>query len=91
MTLEECKVVIGSGLGSRSENIEYTNKFGKGRKKAVISHIIDSYPSGTSFVSLGHYGEHVRQYINIASIKVEFVNVKNYRGKGSSLEGVIQC
>ena len=91
MTLEECKVVITcSGLGSRlGEYTEYTNKsLVRVGKKAVISHIIDSYPSGTSFViTLGHYGEHVRQYINIAhpELKVEFVNVKNYRGKGSSL------
>ena len=91
MTLEECKVVITcSGLGSRlGEYTEYTNKsLVRVGKKAVISHIIDSYPAYTNFViTLGHYGDHVKQYIDIAhpELKVEFVNVENYHGKGSSL------
>lgn len=91
MTSEECKVVITcSGLGSRlGEYTEYTNKsLVRVGNKAVISHIIDSYSKGTNFViTLGHYGDHVKQYINIAhpDLKVEFVNVENYCGKGSSL------
>jgi len=91
MTLEECKVVITcSGLGSRlGEYTEYTNKsLVRVGNKAVISHIIDSYPIDTKFViTLGHYGDHVKQYINIAhpTLKVEFINVENYHGEGSSL------
>ena len=89
--MEECKVVITcSGLGSRlGEYTEYTNKsLVRVGNKAVISHIIDNYPLGTNFViTLGHYGDHVKQYINIAhpEVKVEFVNVENYHGAGSSL------
>ena len=91
MILEECKIVITcSGLGSRlGEYTEYTNKsLVRVGNKAVVSHIIDSYPKGTGFViTLGHYGDHVKQYINIAhpTLKVEFINVENYCGKGSSL------
>lgn len=91
MISEECKVVITcSGLGSRlGEYTEYTNKsLVRVGNKAVISHIIDSYSKDTNFViTLGHYGDHVKQYINIAhpNLKVEFINVENYCGKGSSL------
>tara|TARA_R110000803_G_scaffold207155_3_gene274902 strand:+ start:250 stop:1863 length:1614 start_codon:yes stop_codon:yes gene_type:complete len=91
MTLEECKVIITcSGLGSRlGEYTEYTNKsLVRVGSKAVISHIIDSYPIDTKFViTLGHYGDHVKQYIDIAhpTLKVEFINIENYHGEGSSL------
>ncbi len=91
MILEECKVIITcSGLGSRlGEYTEYTNKsLVRVGNKAVISHIIDSYPIGTNFViTLGHYGDHVKQYINIAhpELNVEFIEVENYHGVGSSL------
>jgi NDP-sugar pyrophosphorylase family protein len=91
MILEECKVIITcSGLGSRlGEYTEYTNKsLVRVGSKAVISHIIDNYPVGTNFViTLGHYGDHVKQYIEIAhpKLNVEFIDVENYHGDGSSL------
>ena len=91
MTLEECKVIITcSGLGSRlGEYTEYTNKsLVRVGNKAVISHIIDSYPANTKFViTLGHYGDHVKQYIDIShpNLSVEFITVENYQGLGSSL------
>ena len=91
MILEECKVIITcSGLRSRlGEYTEYTNKsLVRVGNKAVISHIIDNYPSGTNFViTLGHYGDHVKQYIDIAhpELNVEFIDVDNYHGAGSSL------
>lgn len=79
-----------SGLGSRLGNLtKFTNKsLVRIGDKPVISHIIDSYPEDVEFViTLGHYGSHVKQYISLAHIdkKVQFVEVDNYFGEGSSL------
>lgn len=97
MISEGCKVVITcSGLGSRlGEFTEYTNKsLVRVGNKAALSHIIDAYPSGTSFViTLGYFGDHVKQYIEIAhpNLNVSFVEVENYQGPGSSLGMSLFC
>jgi len=91
MILEENKILVTcSGLGSRlGEITNYTNKsLVRIGKKPVLTHIIESYPKGSKFViTLGHYGDHVRQYVKLAhaDIDVTFVNVDKFEGKGSSL------
>jgi len=83
-------LITTSGVGSRlGELTDYTNK-GLIRlgDKPSISHIIESYPEETDFViTLGHYGGHVRQYLNMAYPKktFTFVDVEKYKGPGSSL------
>lgn len=91
MLMADYKVLITtSGLGSRLGNLtQFTNKgLVRVGDKAVISHIIESYSANTEFViTLGHFGNHVKQYLKIAypKYKFKFVTVKNYFGKGSSL------
>ena len=54
--------------------------------KAAISHIIDAFPLQTTFViALGHLGEQVRQYLEMAhpDHSFIFVNVDRYDGPGS--------
>lgn len=102
--MEGIKVLIPtSGLGSRLGNItKYTNKsLVRVGDVASISYIINSYPSNTEFViTLGHYGSHVKQYLNIAhpETSIDYVDVDNYMGEGSSLlysislcEDYLQC
>jgi NDP-sugar pyrophosphorylase family protein/thiamine kinase-like enzyme len=71
------KVLIPtSGLGSRlGEITEYTNKaLVSVGTKAVISHIIESYPEGTEFyIMLGHKGNLVREYLELAHPDTSFV------------------
>lgn len=92
-----CKVLITtSGIGSRLGNItKYTNKsLVRVGKKPALSYILDNYPDNTQFViTLGHYGDHVRQYIKIAhpNLNVSFVEVDKYEGEGSSLLHSIYC
>jgi NDP-sugar pyrophosphorylase family protein len=79
-----------SGLGSRLGNLtKFTNKsLVRIGDKAVISHIIESYPQDVEFVvTLGHYGSHVRQYLTLAHSdrKIQFIEIDNYVGEGSSL------
>lgn len=79
-----------SGIGSRLGNLtKYTNKslVRIGRKPA-ISYIVENYPRDTHFVlTLGHYGDQVRQYFQLAhpDLNVTFVEVDKYDGPGSSL------
>ena len=81
--------ITTSGVGSRLGNLtEFTNKsMLKLGKKPVISYIIDQYPDDYEFViSLGYFGSHVRQFLELAypSRNFIFVNVENYCGEGSS-------
>jgi len=83
-------LVTTSGIGSRLGDItKYTNKcLARVGEKPAISHIIENYPAGTEFVvTLGYYGNHVRDFLNIAypKHKFVFVDVENYQGPGSSL------
>ena len=83
-------LITTSGLGSRLGDLtEYTNKslVIVGNKPA-ISYIVEMYPKDTIFVvTLGHFGHHVKQFLNIAYPNriFEFVEVPLYRGVGSSL------
>lgn len=81
--------ITTSGIGSRLYDLtKYTNKsMIKIGKKPVISYIIDEYPADTEIVvSLGYYGNHVKQYLQLAypNRSITFVDVDNYAGPGSS-------
>jgi choline kinase len=102
--MAEYKVLITtSGLGSRLGNLtKFTNKsLVRVGDKPVISHIIETYPDDVEFViTLGHYGSHVKQYLSLAHFdrSIQFVEVDNYMGEGSSLlysislcENYLQC
>lgn len=92
-----------SGLGSRLGTLtKFTNKsLVRVGDKPVISYIIESYPDDVEFVvTLGHYGSHVKQYLTLAhpERQIQFVEVDNYTGDGSSLlysislcEDYLQC
>lgn len=89
-------LITTSGIGSRLGNLtKFTNKalVRVGRRPA-ISYIIDEYPSDTEFVvTLGHYGDHVRQYLSIAhpDRRIRYAEVDVYEGEGSSLLRSIRC
>jgi choline kinase len=89
--MEEFKVLITtSGLGSRLGDLtKYTNKsLVRVGKKPGISYIIENYPKDTKFViTLGHYGNQVRDFLTLAynDRSFEFVEVDKYSGVGSSL------
>jgi NDP-sugar pyrophosphorylase family protein len=89
--MEKLRVLIPTaGLGSRVR--PFTDTINKALlrvgNKAVISHIIQSYPEGTSFViPLGYRANLVRRYLELAHPEVTFyfVTVDPYEGGGSSL------
>jgi NDP-sugar pyrophosphorylase family protein len=89
--MAEYKVLITtSGLGSRIGNItKFSNKsLVRVGDKPMLSHIIESYPEDVDFViTLGHYGSHVKQFLQMAypDKKIQYVEVDNYSGEGSSL------
>ncbi len=83
-------LITTSGIGSRlGELTKFTNKalIRIGRKPA-ISYIVELYPPRVPIVvTLGYYGAQVKDFLTLAypSRKFTFVEVKKYRGKGSSL------
>ena len=87
----EYKVLITtSGIGSRLGNLtKYSNKaLIRVGDYAILTHIIKNYHKDTHFViTLGHFGNLIKQYIEIchSDSKVTFIQVDNYKGKGSSL------
>ena len=91
INMEEFKVLITtSGIGSRLGDLtKYTNKsLVRVGKKPSISYIIENYPKDTKFViTLGHYGDQVRDFLTLAydDRSFEFVEVDKYYGEGSSL------
>lgn len=82
-------LITTSGLGSRLGDItKYTNKsLVKIGDKAAICHIIDSYPNASFVVTLGHFGNYVKQFLEMCypNRNFEFVTVDPYAGPGSSL------
>jgi choline kinase len=96
--MEDYKVLITtSGLGSRLGNLtDYTNKcLVRIADKPAISYIVESYPKNTKFViTLGHYGSHIKQFLQLAypNHNFTFVEVNKYKGEGSSLGySILQC
>jgi hypothetical protein len=83
-------LITTSGIGSRLGSLtEYTNKsLVKLGDKYAICHIIEHYPEYTDFIiTLGYFGDHVREFLTLAypSRNFTFVEVDNYSGVGSSL------
>ena len=83
-------LITTSGTGSRLGNItNYTNKcLVRIGKKPTISHIIEKYTNNTEFViTLGYYGNQVKDYLELAypDHKFTFVKVDKFKGDGSSL------
>jgi len=83
-------LITTSGIGSRLGKItDFTNKsLVRISDKPAISHIIEYYPKDTSFViTLGHFGNYVKQFLRIAypERNFTFVNVDKFKGTGSSL------
>jgi NDP-sugar pyrophosphorylase family protein len=74
----EHKVLITtSGLGSRLGQLtDYTNKcLVRVTDKPAISYIVESYPKNTKFViTLGHYGNHVKQFLQLAYPDYNFIS-----------------
>ena len=91
MILEDAKVLITcSGLGSRLGDLtNFTNKsLVRVGRSPVLTKIIESYPKDTQFViTVGHYADHMRQYVQIAhpDLQIEIVDVDKFEGDGSSL------
>ena len=83
-------LVTTSGVGSRLGSLtDHTNKclVSIGRKNS-LAYIIESYPPDVIFViTLGHFGYHVREFLQISYPDrfFEFVEVNNYKERGSSL------
>jgi choline kinase len=83
-------LITTSGIGSRlGEITDYTNKslvlIGD---KPAISHIIEKYPQTVPIVvTLGHYGDHVKQFLTMIYPNriFEYVEVEPFKGSGSSL------
>jgi len=79
-----------SGIGNRlGDFTKFTNKslVSIGAKPA-ISYIIEQYPKDVEFVvTLGYFGNHIEQFLDIKYPELNFtyVNVDNYSGPGSSL------
>ena len=83
-------LVTTSGIGNRLGDITtYTNKsLVRVGDKPAISYIIESYPEETEFVvTVGHFADHIKQFLKLAYPKrsFTFVQVQNYSGPGSSL------
>lgn len=83
-------LITTSGIGSRlGEFTKFTNKsLLRIGEKPAISYIIESYPSDVKFVvTLGYFGDQVRDFLEISypERQFEFVTVSNYNGEGSSL------
>ena len=83
-------LITTSGIGSRLGDLtDYTNKcLVRVGNKPAISCIIEMYPKDCNFViTLGHYGDLVKQFLILTypDYNFTFVKVDKYQGPGSSL------
>lgn len=83
-------LITTSGIGSRlGEFTKHTNKtLMRVGEMPALSHIIESYAWHTKFViTLGHFSEHVKEFLEIAypGRNFEFVYIDKFEGEGSSL------
>lgn len=89
-------LITTSGTGSRlGELTKFTNKsLVAVGDKPTLTRIINLYPDQTEFIiTVGHFGDIVREYIEIAhpECNVEFVEVAKFEGLGSSLGHSMLC
>lgn len=90
-------LITTSGTGTRLGNkTKHLNKcLIRVGDKAILSHIIDSYPSDTQFIiALGYKGDIVKQYLDLVHNNsiIKYVNIDKFEGKGSSLlYSMYQC
>ena len=89
-------LITTSGIGSRlGDFTSHTNKsLVKVGDKLALSRIVDIYPEQTTFViTLGHFGAHVKDFLDVAypNRKFEYVEVSKYEGPGSSLGFSMLC
>ena len=83
-------VIPTAGIGSRLRGLtKYINKSLVGiANRPTIAHLIEQFPQDCEFViALGHKGELVRDFLELAypDRAFFFVNVDPYKGKGSGL------
>ena len=83
-------VIPTAGIGSRlKESTKHINKSLVGiANRPTISHLIEQFPQDCEFViALGHKGELVRNFLELAypDRTFFFANVDPYKGKGSGL------
>jgi choline kinase len=89
-------LITTSGKGSRLGNLtQYTNKslivVGE---KPVLAQIIEKYPVNTTYViTLGYFGAHVKEFLELCYPERHFifVTVDRFEGPGSSLGYSIYC
>ena len=81
-------LILAAGIGSRLGNL--TKNINKAMlpidNKAIISYIINKFPSNYEFVvALGYKGEFIKEYCKLAypNHKFTFVNIDNYTGDKS--------
>lgn len=89
-------LITTSGIGSRlGDFTNHTNKsLIKVGDKLALSRIIEIYQEQTTFViTLGHFGAHVKDFLEVAypKRKFEYVEVSKYEGPGSSLGFSMLC
>ena len=80
--------ILAAGKGARMENL--TKEIHKGllplNHMPILSHIINSFPSGVEFViAVGYKKELIRQYLKVAhpDREISLVEVDNFDGPGS--------
>lgn len=83
-------LLTASGIGQRLGDLtKYSNKsLVRIGKKPAISYIIESFPIETPFIiTLGHFGDQVKQFLELAypERSFTFVWIDKYVGSGSSL------
>ena len=88
MSTEKTKVcILAAGTGTRSKMIDGLHKaLLPVGNQSMLSHLIELFPSDTSFVvALGYKSHQIRSYLDSVypSIDIEYVNVDNYQGEGS--------
>ena len=83
-------IITTSGIGKRLGNYtKYNNKtLVRVGNKYAICYIIEKYPMSSEFIiTLGYYGDLVKQFLQLAYPNHNFtwVTIDKYEGDGSSL------